>query len=176
MKFIHALLAGLIALLVITLIAYFWNPVEYAYGFPHPDHPGMLISKANIDQQTNTRWLGYLFGLGIITVMFSFIFIGSRKKGRPTVLGKYIYLGLAAFLFVFSGMVFSHWKYAANEGGTFFASMPVPTAWMVFGVWFVPIIITIAFVVKFDECVISEEEIKEFEAYLISAERTKEVQ
>jgi len=168
MKLIHACLISLVFLLIIVMCAQFWGPVDNAVGTPHAEHPGMMVSKTNIDQYAHSRWLGYLFGLGIIGVLGSLVLIGVRKKARSTSLTKYVYTGLITYLLVFSGMVISHWNYAANDGGTFFASMPAPTAWMIFGVWFVPLIITVAFILRFEDSVISDEEITEFKNYLAS--------
>lgn len=173
MKFIHITLISLISLIVIVILAQFWSPVEFANGYPHPTYKGMFISKANIDQFPHTRWLGYLFGVSIITLFGSLTLIGVRQKGMLTSLGRYVYIGIGAYLIVFSGMVFSHWKYVANDGGPFFASMPVPTAWMIFGVWFVPLIITISFIVKFDDSVISEDDITAFRSYLADRDNPK---
>jgi len=39
---------------------------------------------------------------------------------------------------------------------------------MIYGMWFVPVIITIAFVVFFEKAVISDQEIKEYEDYIKS--------
>jgi len=65
-------------------------------------------------------------------------------------------------------MTRSHWAYTDHEGSEFVLSMPEPTAWMIYGMWFVPVIITVAFVVFFEKAVISDKEIKEFEHYIKS--------
>lgn len=166
MKLFYALFAILLLLLTIILLAAISPEVVGATGVPHPDFKGMLISPANIDEVTHTRWLGYLFGTGIIALFGVMLFIGNRKKGRITSMGKWLWLGIIAYFLVYTALVISHWMYAANKGGPFVFSMPVPTAWMIFGAWFIPLIITIAYVVKFDDAVISEEEIESFHEYL----------
>ncbi len=156
------MLLSLISLLVIIGLAYFWSPMAQATGLPHPQFPGMYISTANIDQAVHTRWLGYLFGLAIIVLFGSFLFLGNRKKGKSTPMKKWLWIGLGAYVFVFSGMVFSHWQYVMDGGGEFLGFLPLPTAWMIVGVWLTPIIITAAYSIKFDDWIISEAEIAAF--------------
>jgi len=139
-----------------------WSPIPNATGAPHPEFNGMMISVANIDEAPHTRWLGYFFGLAIIGVFGSFLFLGNRKKEKLTPIKKWLWIGLILYTLVYTGMVLSHWSYVANDGGPFFMSMPAPTAWMIFGVWFVPIIITLTYIIKFEDWIISDKEIKDF--------------
>lgn len=168
MKYIYLLLGSLLVLIGVVLLAQIWSPVDFAFGYPHPEYKGMMISKANIDQQPHTRWLGILFGAGIIALFGSFMLIGNRKKGKLTGLGKYVIIGIGAYFLAYTGLVVSHWSYVANDGGAFFASMPIPTAWMIFGVWFVPLIITVSYILNFEKEIISENDIKEFQDFLES--------
>jgi hypothetical protein len=162
MKSIHILLFSLVCLLVLTAMAAFWAPIPDATGVPHPEFKGMMISTANIDEAPHTRWMGYLFGLAVIGVFGSFLFLGNRKKGQLTPMKKWLWIGLGLYTMVYTCMVVSHWNYVANDGGPFILSMPAPTAWMIIGVWFVPIIITLTYIIKFEDWIISDDEIKEF--------------
>ncbi|MEL6122337.1 MAG: hypothetical protein AAFQ02_01625 [Bacteroidota bacterium] len=166
MKAIHGVLLCLIALLCIIVGLAIVPPVQYATGFPHPEIKGILISKANIDQQETTKWLGYFFGLAIIGLMGFLISHGSRKQEKPTKLGRYIWIGIMAYVSVYSAMVFSHWSYVSEDGGAFFGGMPIPTAWMIFGVWFVPLIIMFGFIKEFESSVISDKEVADFKSFL----------
>ena len=157
------------------VLAWQWAPIEYATGFPHPnpEFKGMYVSKANIDQEPHTRWLGYLFGLGIISLLTSLLVMGNRKNGKPTGIIKWIGITMVIYAMAYSGMVISHWQYAANDGGSFFQFMPVPTAWMIMGIWFIPLILTLVYIVKFEDWIISDEEIKEFHLYLENRNSTE---
>ena len=166
MKLVHTCLISLIALVVIITLAQFWAPIQDAYGVSHPTCPEMMISAVNIDDEPHTRWLGYLFGMGVMAVLGTMILIGVRKKGRTSLLSQDVYIGLVCYVIAYSGMVISHWHYNTIDDSNFFASIPIPTAWMILGVWFVPLIITITFIRRYDNSVISEEEITEFRKYL----------
>ncbi len=169
MSAFKALLAILIALLIIILGLAISPQVPLATGIPHPEFgTNILVSPNNIDQQSHTRWLGYLYGLGIIGVFWTFITIGTRKKGKRTVIFRWVAVCFVIYILVYTMMTRSHWAYTNHNGSDFVMSMPEPTAWMIYGMWFVPIIITLAFVVFFEKAVISDEEIEEFERYIKS--------
>jgi len=153
-------------LLAIVLGAAIAPEVTGATGVPHPEIKGMLVSPVNIDQSTPTRWLGYFFGVGVIALFGTMLLIGNRKKQEVTSIGKWLILGIGAYFVLYTCMVVSHWSYSDHDGGSFILSMPQPTAWMIFGVWFIPLIITIAYVVYFDRAIISDKEIEEFHTYL----------
>jgi len=143
--------------------------VPAATGIPHPEFgENILIGPNNIDQEPHTRWLGYLYGLGILGIFWSFLTIGTRKNGKKTVMVKWISICFVLYILVYTMMTVSHWSYSDQDLSDFVMSMPAPTAWMIYGMWFIPIIITIAFVVFFEKAVISDEEIASFEEYIQS--------
>ena len=166
MRIFHLLLFVLLSLLVIILLTAITPVVQEATGVAHPDYPGMFIGPANTDMAVHTRWLGYLFGLGIICLFGTMLFIGNRKNGQPTVIAKWIGAGLILYVMGYTAMVISHWAYSDNDGGAFFTFLPQPTAWMIFVVWFIPLIITLSYVIHFDKGVISEEEVADFHKFL----------
>ena len=163
------LLAVLIGLLIIIVGLAVSPQVPMATGMPHPEFgTNILIAPNNIDQESHTRWMGYLYGLGIIGVFWTFITIGTRKKGKKTVMFRWVAACFIIYIIVYTMMTRSHWSYTEHNGSDFIFSMPAPTAWMIYGMWFIPIIITLAFVVFFEKAVISDEEITEFEIFIQS--------
>ena len=166
MKPFYAFLASLIFLLIIIIIAQFFDPIQGVTGIPHPDIKGMMISPSNTDQFEHTRWLGYLWALGIISVFGSIFFIGNRKKGKVTSIGKWLYIFTITYAIIFTFMIFSNWKYVQNTENIFVSQMPIPTAWMIYGVWFFPLFITLLYMLKFEEWVISSEEEEELADFL----------
>lgn len=170
---VKILLGVLVGLLLLTLALAISPEVPYATGLPHPEFgTNILIAPNNIDQASHTRWMGYLYGLGILGIFWSFLTIGTRKKGKKTIMVKWISICFVIYVFVYTMMTISHWSYTDNNGSDFIFSMPLPTAWMIYGMWFVPMIITIAFVVFFERAVISDEEIKDFEDYIKSRQES----
>ncbi len=166
MKYIRFLFGALILLLGVIAGAAIAPVVEGATGIPHPEFEGMFIGPANIDQQASTRWLGYFFGLGIIAVFTAMLFIGNRKNGQVRSIGRWLILGTSIYALAYTFMVYSHWGYAQSTTDDFFLSMPAPTAWMIYAVWFLPLIITIGYILRFEDSVISDQEIEAFNDFI----------
>ncbi len=175
MNIAKALLICLGVLLAIILALAVLPPIPYATGYPHPEIEGLLISKATIDDRADTRLLGFAYGFFIILLMGLMLYTGSLRNGKPTKMARHISVGIAAYLLVYCGMVFEHWRYGkGNED--FFYWLPKPTAWMIIGMWFVPLMITFTFYFKFEKYVLSRNEEAKIinELAALSAEETAE--
>ena len=171
MKPFYVLLALFTFLLVLVGVAQFYNPLPGLTGVPHPEIKGMMISSGNTDQFEHLRWLGYFFALGVVGVFGCIYFIGNLKKGQITGIGKWLIAFTICFALIFTVMIFSNWNYVQNADNQFFAQMPIPTAWMIYAVWLFPYFITILYMWKFEEWVISPEEEAELAEFL--ANRTQ---
>ena len=166
MKLFYLLLAVLIFLLGIILLAGLVDPINHLTGVPHPDYKGMLIAPETTDHHNHTKWLGYLFGCGVLGLFLVMLLIGNRKKGKITSIGSWIMVGMFFYFIGFSLMVFSNWGYVHSESNEFVFQMPKPTAWMIYVVWFIPLIITISYIVRFEDSIISHDEIVAFQEFL----------
>lgn len=166
MRLFYLLLIVLVFLLGIILLAGIINPVEHLTGVPHPEFQGMLIAPDTTDHYSHTKWLGYLFGCGVLLLFLVMLLIGNRKKGKIASIGPWIIGGMFFYFVGFSLMVFSNWTYVHNVTNEFIFQMPKPTAWMIYVVWFVPLIITISYIVKFEDSIISKDEITAFQEFL----------
>jgi hypothetical protein len=69
-------------------------------------------------------------------------------------------------------MVFAYWDYQETNSTSYFGGFPIPTAWMLYGMWFVPAIITSAYIFKFDDWVLTKEEEKQFHE-IVAARRKR---
>ena len=166
MKLFTNLLVVLLSLLLIIILAAWIDPIEATTGIPHPEYNGMFVAPDTIDQHSHTKWLGYLFGLGILALFTLMLLIGNRKRGKVTTIGRWIVGGMILYVIAYTFMVLSNWNYLSEEVDSFIGSMPAPTAWMIYVVWFIPLVITISYILKFEEAIISEEEIEAFHEFL----------
>lgn len=163
MRLIHLLLINLVFLIAIVVGAILSPQVAQATGVPHPEIAGMMVREHSIYDATHTKILGLLWGLGIISLMVLFLLIGNRKNEKLTAMAKWLGVAMTIYVPVFFLMIYTDWN---HNSGAYFTWLPVPTAWMVYGVWFVPLIITFAYYFKFESCIISPEEEKEFMEFL----------
>jgi len=122
----HVLLIVLLILLLIVAGLAYTPQVANATGVPHPKFgANIMIGPSNIDQVWHTKWLGYLYGLSIIGVFWSFLTIGARKKGKRTIIAKWIGLCFSLYILAYTLMTQSHWRYTEEGGGSFVMMMPL---------------------------------------------------
>lgn len=111
------------------------------------------------------KWLSYAFGLIIISLFCLGVFMGAAKKDKTIQKKIYRVLGVCSFLYllVYSMMVFSWWDYVATNSMNYFMGLPQPTAWLIFGLLFIPIFMSFFYITQFNNWIITEEEMIEFQ-------------
>lgn len=166
MKPFITLLGILLFLLLLIGVASFYQPIPGLTGSPHPDFAGMKISPDNTDLYSHSKWIGYLFAMGLIAMFVTILIIGSRRNGKLTGMTKGLVIFGVIYAIVFSMMIFSNWSYVNDTNHQFFWQMPKPTAWMIYGVWLSPLVVTAIYVLNFERWVISPEDEKELKAFL----------
>lgn len=169
------LLLLLIAVLAIIVALGFIPPVERATGILHPEYKTMLKSGNSVVQSTTVKWMAYLFGLAIFGIFALCALIGAHKKeaAKRKKINRILILGFTLCTIIFSLMVFSYWNYDPSANARYFWGVPVPTAWMLYPLWFSPVIITLIFILRFDDFVINDEELVEFNR-IVRARRERE--
>ncbi len=157
-------LLGVLIIMLLAVIA-LWIGEEPALttGQVHPVYETMRSSGSKVVASELSKWVGYLFGLLVIVVFVLTLFIGARRKNGLGPIRYWLAVGLLAYLGTYHLTILAYWKYAAVESTTYFLGLPTATAWVIYGLWSVPIITTLAYVFRFDEWIISPQEIKRFE-------------
>ena len=129
----------------------------------HPDVPSLLQSTGGLADQPEVLWLGYIVGLLILAVMAVCVWIGLRKKETGTPLTRWMMVGFAGYALVFTGLTLTYAPYTGASEVPFFGGFPLPTAWMVYGMWFFPLILIGLYMVLFDRWVLTEEDQARFQ-------------
>ena len=167
---------GFMVLFLVLLIVMISLPTTEEVGMqPHPEVSSMWHSKQRQAPSNQTFWLGTAFGLGILGITAFFTFIGSRRKavGFRKKTERWWYLTFVLFVLVFIKMILVDRAYAGGEISGYFWGFPLPTAWMLFALSLVPIIITIVYIIRFDRWIFSPDDQKKFEQ--IVSERAKRI-
>lgn len=133
---------------------------------PHPDH-GSVLRVSGPASPSVIAW-GYGLGLAILLLMTSCILLGVAKAGRLGRLGLGLAAGCFGLALVFTALVFT---YARGASGLV-AGFPLPTAWMLYGVWGFPSLMVLGFSWAFLRVWLTEDEVDRFRAAL--AERRGE--
>ena len=159
----------------VFLIALLWvlPAPEAATGRLHPEYRTMLQSGESVADRPATKWMAWLFGWGVIGVFGFVLFIGAYKKNREKRRQIYraLLFGLILYLAVYTSMVVAWWSYHADGSAVWIWGFPTPTAWMLYGLWFAPLFITFIYIFKFNDWILSAEELEVF--HKIVAEKRK---
>ncbi|MEM6963818.1 MAG: hypothetical protein AAF573_03565 [Bacteroidota bacterium] len=151
------LLIGFLALILTLRII---PAPENATGTVHPKFDTMLHGGTSVAADPTVKWLAYLFGLFVISVFAFVLFLGATKKDANlnTKIRRVFTFGFLAYTFVYTLMVFAYWKNYPSPSDDFILGFPKPTAWMMYGMWFTPLIFTFVYIFKFKDWILTPEE------------------
>ena len=151
------LLLGLSAALMGVMVASRLLPTAtQPMARPHPEAPSLLQSTGGLADQPEALWLGYAVGLLVLAVMAVCVWIGLRKKETGTPLTRWMMIGFAGYALVFTGLTLTYARYTGAPETPFFGGFPLPTAWMIYGMWFFPLILVGLYMLLFDRWVLTE--------------------
>ena len=72
-------------------------------------------------------------------------------------------LGMVAYFAVYLLLLLSYGNYQRGESSSFFGGLPAPSAWMMYGIWFIPLLISGIYMFKFNDWVLSPAEYEAFQ-------------
>lgn len=165
---------GFLLLFGLLIIALWASDVpENATGLIDTTFSTLNRSGDTVATNPAVKWLAYLFGIGIISIFGFMVFIGGRKKDK--IIRKKLYrilaIGISFLLIGYTMMVFSWWNYVETNSMDYFMGLPKPTAWMIFGIMFIPTIITFFYATKFEEWIYTAEDEARFAEIMANRER-----
>ncbi|MEM9495867.1 MAG: hypothetical protein AAGA09_07675 [Pseudomonadota bacterium] len=135
MKLIYAILASFLCMAVFVGWVALMPPEGLAVGGPHPDYPAMSIGG---DGAARTRAIAapvYLWQASVIVIASLFILLGVSPQRRTPLLFWLVGGAGAAMLAIWT-LLFTSYLAAQASGETHYAlGFPIPTAWMVYGVF-----------------------------------------
>lgn len=138
--------------------------LENPTGQIYETYQSMLVSGTSVASHPILKWMALFFGIGIL-IVFSFImFLGFRKGGRKLnpQLKQSLLAGMGLYIACFIIMTIVYWQYHDGTNLEYFMGVPSPTAWMLFGLGLAPLYFTTIYIIKFNDWVISPEELDEF--------------
>lgn len=164
MKFPHWFLLFLLSFLFLTGLIIASTPPTNASGKAHSQFSSMQESGESVITSTFPKWLAYTFGAGIIGLFAFSAILGIRrgKKEKNPKIFQYLFIGFGLYFLMYALMLLAYQGYHYETAESYFLGFPIPTAWMLFGVGLIPFFMTYFYVTRFDEWVISPEEIEEF--------------
>ena len=155
------LLGLLIAILAIVgILAGIVEP-ENSRGLAHPDVAGM--SRGGDAARTDPV-LGLGWALGLLEIAVVAVLVRWVVRGPGASLWLSVSFGVMAL--VWTALVLSYRTWAGSSEVPFFLGFPLPSAWMVYGVWSAPVVLVALYVLGFDRFIFSEVDRARFDALL----------
>lgn len=171
MKTIHYLYALICIFLLIILFLFFTGPPSNVTGQPHPDFETMLSGGDSLSTTSTTHILGYLFGLCTVMTLCVFLIQGAIRKNSLEAIRPWLLFSSLVYIVVYTLTFLSDTNYVATGHTDFFNGWPLPTAWMIFGMWAAPVLFVCIYVFKFRDWILPVEDEERF--YDLVAERKK---
>lgn len=162
MDYFKILLGGLLGLLIIIIALWVLPDIPQSTSQLHPEYGTLLKSGNSVTAQSSVKWLAYLFGLFILFIFVATIFIGAKRKRSTGNLRYWLLAGALAYAITYHFSIMAYWSYAEAGQTAYFGGLPIPTAWSIYGIWSVPIIMTLVYVFRFDEWILDKQDMEEF--------------
>ncbi len=169
-----AIFATLVALCAVVLVLWTVDEPPDGRGVDHPAYETMRQGGSTDRHDAVLPW-GFLYGFLSIVLFVVAMALGLRRRGRlPAGSGRALWSGLALFALVFTLLVLSYRGYVEpGADRELFGSFPRPSAWMLYGIWPVPLVFAFLYMRNFDRWVISEDEVAEFEQLAAESKRER---
>ncbi len=132
----------------------------------------MLQSTGGIAAQSGALWVAFVMSLLILAMMATCVWIGLGKRGSGTPLSRRMMIGFGGYGIVFAALTATYARYAGDTEVPFFGGFPLPTAWMIYGVWLFPILFVALYMTMFDRWVLTDDDLARFKQ-LVDENRRK---
>ncbi|MYB19063.1 MAG: hypothetical protein F4Y16_08775 [Holophagales bacterium] len=169
-----AIFAILVVLCAVVLVLWTIDERPDSRGADHPVHETMRQGGSSERHDAVLPW-GFLYGLLSIVLFVAVMALGLRRRGRlPAGSRRALWSGLALYALTFMLLVLSYRGYVEpGADHALFGSFPRPSAWMLYGIWPVPLLFALLYMWNFDRWVISEDEVAEFERLAAESKRQR---
>jgi hypothetical protein len=127
---------------------------------PHPEHPSLLQATDGARRVAPVFALGALFGFLQIAFFGVCFALGMRRRGSLGPVARPLALALLGYAAVFAALLVSYRRFLMDETPALVLGFPAPTAWMLFGLWPVPLLFVWIYLRHFDGWVVDEAEIE----------------
>ncbi|NND99540.1 MAG: hypothetical protein HKN47_19670 [Pirellulaceae bacterium] len=147
------------------------SQVPRGHGFAHPELANMQVGGDGALRHEQILWFGWAFGILQVAFFVALIAYGGSKQGKLGPLKAPILIAGILYAVTFTAIVYTYQGYMLEDDHTMFLSLPVPTAWMIYGLWIVPMLFVLLYMLTFDSWTFRDEDMKRFEE-LVAQKRT----
>ena len=171
MRLIGFLFALIAAMAIILAIALGVPEVSGGHGFTHPLLETMERGGAGYARVEGVLELGWAFGLAQILLFVGLLALGARNRRGLRGIGPGLVIGGLVYALVWTALVLAYRSYALGSDPALFLGFPVPTALLLFGLFPVPLIFLLLYVVGFERWIATPSDLAELERRLAELRR-----
>lgn len=141
------------------------------HGIEHPQYPTMQMGADGEARHSRVLWAGWFFGVSQIVLFIAALALGMRKEHGLGPVKAPLILGGAVFAIVFTLLIVTYRDFMLGETVNLVFGFPVPTAWMVYGIWFFPVFFVFLYIRAFDAWYLTDADRDRFDELLAEAKR-----
>lgn len=140
--------------------------VHRGHGFTHPEYSTMSVGGPGAERHDHILWLGWALGSLICIFFVGCLAFGARKEDKVGAIAKPLFIGGIAYVGVWTMMFVTYRNYMNGDTEGRFLLLPIPTAWMIYGVWLLPAFFIINYIFAFNRQFWNDDLHKKFDAIL----------
>ncbi|HVS62853.1 MAG TPA: hypothetical protein VMT85_05015 [Thermoanaerobaculia bacterium] len=152
----------------------FQEPAFNQAGIAHPEHPAMALGADGEARHRDVLGVGFAFAVLIVVFFVGLLFFALHRRGEAVPGKGTILFAAVLFLGAFVALFWTYSRFMEAPGaGGLFLGFPVPTAWMLYGVWGIPLLFILIYVARFNEWVFGAAEETEYTKLLERVRRAR---
>ncbi|MEM6763534.1 MAG: hypothetical protein AAF824_23120 [Bacteroidota bacterium] len=143
-------------------------PSEVSGQGTHSEFSSMRSSGWILTDFPLIKGLTFILGLLILGIFTISTYLGVKNSsGDSNRLLVFIWgVGFLLYSLMYGMLLFSHVTYIGGDNPSYLGGLPAPTAWMLYGLGVIPIIFTLIYIFKFDQWVLSQEDLEAVKALM----------
>ncbi len=163
MKLPWILFALLLSMCVLMGYLFTIEETTGGHGFVHPVFKTMERGGDGLERHAApVIWCAWFLGVFEVSFFVGLIALGLRHKERVRERKWPLLIGAILYAAVFTLILLAYHRYANSTSRPLFLSFPSPSAWMVYGLWPVPLYFQMLYVLFFDRWILREEDLQRF--------------
>lgn len=163
-KQVAVLLLGLlISMLGLVIWSFFVPGSMDGTAEAHKEITGMLQSKGNAVDNPLMVLIGSLLGILAVSVIGINVWVGVLKGGQENTLGRWMLRAFGIYVLIFGAISWTYLGFIEDPITTqFIGAFPIPSAIMIYGVWFFPLVFVGLYTFMFKTHVLTHKDVQTF--------------
>ena len=174
MKLSWIMLGLLLGMCAVLGIAFFIGEIPNGHGFDHSRISNMQQGGSGAARHEKILWAGWAFGMLQALFFVTCVALGARRRGRLDSVKRPLIAGTLLYVAVFTGLMMAYRNYIAEGAHALLWVFPAPTAFMIYGLWPVPIFFVLLYIWSFDRWIYRPEDEEKFRQIMESRQQREE--